>query len=89
MTVAVQQDCVVLTGNCGTDDVEPLLAALTDGGHTTVDLTDTEHLHTAVLQVLLAFRPNAVGSPGDTFVRSWLKQVLLKAPSPRAPPQHC
>ena len=71
MTIKSDSKLIRLQGNCGSEDVEALLAALSDGGRS-VDMWEVDHLHAAVLQLLLAFRPSLIGSPRDTFVRAWL-----------------
>jgi hypothetical protein len=71
MTIRFDSKIIRLQGNCGSEDTEALLAALSDGGRS-VDMSEVDHLHAAVLQVLLAFRPSLLGSPRDTFVRTWL-----------------
>ena len=55
MTVKAERDSVVLTGRCGVEDAEALLDALC-AGLRRVDLGKCEHLHTALLQILLAAR---------------------------------
>jgi hypothetical protein len=71
MTVVMDNGVVRLQGQCGTEDVEMLLAALSSGTPS-VDISEVDHLHGAILQVLLTFRPALLGSPRDTFVRTWL-----------------
>jgi hypothetical protein len=75
MTIKFDNKIICLEGNCGAEDVEALLAALADG-HRSVDMSEVDHLHAAVLQVLLAFGPRLLGSPRDTFVRTWLIPIL-------------
>jgi hypothetical protein len=44
-----------------------------------VDLAEAEVLHTAVVQVLLAFRPGLTGLPDDPFFRTWIMPGLTGA----------
>ena len=83
MTVLIEKDRIWLQGNCGVDDVEPLMNGLRDGGSAMVDLSEVNQLHTAILQVLLAFRPSISGTPRDTFIRTWLIPVLVAEPTSR------
>ena len=53
----------------------------------TVDLTDAEHLHAAVLQVLMALRPTIQGTGGDAFLRDWIAPALIGATSVEPGPQ--
>jgi hypothetical protein len=72
MSVRVEADIAYLAGECRVEDAEPLLGFLQSGSSRVVDLTQATHLHTAVLQLLLAFRPHVVGPASDTFVQRWL-----------------
>jgi hypothetical protein len=75
MTIKCDSKIICLEGNCGAEDVEALLAAVSDGDRS-VDMSEVDHLHAAVLQVLLAFGPRLLASPRDTFVRTWLIPIL-------------
>jgi hypothetical protein len=79
MSIVVEGGVVRLLGQCGADDVEALIAALQDGGQIAADFSATDHLHGAVLQTLLIFTPEVLGSPRDSFVRTWLIPVLQAA----------
>ncbi len=63
---------VILEGTCGADDAEPLLQLLQATSQARVDWARCDHLHTAVLQVILAARPLLVGPCGDAWVRQWV-----------------
>ena len=84
MSIAMAQGVVHLKGNCDAGDVEPLLAAVQQDRSVRIDLTEADHLHTAIFQVLLAFKPVVEGSPRDTFVRTWLIPILRSGLSHRA-----
>lgn len=81
MPIAFEADRAVLSGMCGVDAAEPLLAWLSERVEARVDLSDCKHLHAAVLQVLLAARPEMVGEPEDAFVREHVLPCL-KAEAP-------
>jgi hypothetical protein len=46
-----------LTGVCQAEDAEVLLAWLLTNRKGTINLKDCSHLHSAILQVLLVFKP--------------------------------
>lgn len=54
MPLSEQSDRVVLTGNCGAEDAEALQTWLVANPRGVVDLEACEHLHTALVQVLVA-----------------------------------
>ena len=61
-----------LTGAGRIEDAETLVALLHSHPGCTVDLTDAGPLHTAVTQVLLAFRQAVAGQPADAFLAEWV-----------------
>ena len=62
---------IVLEGSCPVEDAEPLLQLLQSTPAASVDWTQCRHLHTAVLQVVLAGRPALVGPCGDPWIARW------------------
>ena len=77
MTVTVSSDGVILLrGLCPLEDAELLVRHLSDAAQATVDLTGCDHVHTAVIQVLMAARPRIVGSPTDPFIDKHLAAFL-------------
>jgi hypothetical protein len=79
MSVSIVDDVIKLEGSCGADDVEALISALDKSVSKSIDFSNADHLHGAVLQTLLAFTPEVLGSPRDSFVRTWLIPVLQEA----------
>lgn len=63
---------VVLEGKCPVEDAEPLLQLLQSTPAAHCDLTRCSHLHTAVVQVILAARPPLIGPCGDAWVEQWI-----------------
>ena len=63
---------ILLEGDCPVDDAESLLQLLQATPAASVDWTRGRHLHTAVLQVILAARPTLVGRCGDLWVAEWI-----------------
>lgn len=79
MSVRRDGNVIVLEGACRVEDAEPLLAWLQADRGLIVDLTGAEHLHAAVLQILMAMRPALKGSARDAFIREWLTPALSEA----------
>ena len=78
MTVTLREGVVVLSGDCGSSDVEELLTHCQTMPELKVDLRHASHLHGAVLQMLLVFRPCISAPAEDPFVRQ-LTAELVKA----------
>jgi hypothetical protein len=68
---------IVLDGRCPVEDAEPLLQLLQANPSAPLDWTRCGHLHTAVLQVIMAARPVLLGRCGDPWVQEWAKPKLL------------
>jgi hypothetical protein len=71
----VRQDedgAIVLEDSCPVEDAEPLLQMLQATPASRVDWRRCQHLHTAVLQVIVAIRPTLIGECGDPWVREWI-----------------
>lgn len=66
----------VLEGVCTVEEADSLLEWLQDDPRRPVDWTDCDHLHTAVLQVLLAVGPPLIGEPRDPFLARWVAPRL-------------
>jgi len=70
MTVqAAVNGIVVLSGECPSEDAEPLQRYLLADPVPAVDWRTCETLHAAVFQVLLVARPQMVGPPRTDFLR--------------------
>ena len=76
MTVIRDGDVVRLVGLCRVEDAEPLTALLQGVSDSSLDLSACEGLHAAVLQAILAFRPEIVGSPENLFLRDRLLPAI-------------
>lgn len=66
---------VVLEGNCPVEDAEPLLQLLQSTPGASCDLTRCNHLHTAVVQVILAAQPALIGPSADPWVERWIVSI--------------
>lgn len=63
---------IILDGTCTVEDAEPLLQMLQQRPAAEIDWTRCKHLHTAVLQVIIAARPALVGPCADPWVQQWV-----------------
>jgi hypothetical protein len=63
---------IILEDGCPAEDAEPLLQLLQTIPEARLDWTRCGHLHTAVLQVILAAQPLLVGPCGDPWVQRWV-----------------
>lgn len=72
MTVSLDDNIVYLAGRCRVEDAEPLLRHLTAADPPAVDISKAEHIHSAVLQVLLAARPRIHGGDPCSFIGQWI-----------------
>jgi hypothetical protein len=79
MSVRLDGNVILLEGPCRVEDAEPLLQWLQADRGRTVDLTAAEHLHAAVLQVLMALQPVIQGAAADAFLRDWITPALRGA----------
>lgn len=71
-----------LEGHVGIDDTEALVAWLRRTRTPTVNLKGCTHLHTAVLQALVAARIKVSAAPADDFLAAWILPMLEQAPAP-------
>jgi hypothetical protein len=76
MSVRLDGEIIRLEGRCHVEDAEPLLGLLQAATGRVVDVSDAETLHTAVIQVILAFRPGITGESRDGFIRRWIAPAL-------------
>ncbi len=86
MSAHLDGHVIRLEGQCRVEDAEPLLGWLQADRSRVVDLTDTEHLHTAVLQILMALKPSIHGTAKDPFIRDWITPTLIAASAPAGEP---
>ncbi|UEM23702.1 hypothetical protein JL100_013490 [Skermanella mucosa] len=76
MSVRLADGIIILEGECQVDEAEPLLELLLADPGAAVDWSGCTHLHTSLVQVLLALRPGMAGSPGSEFLRKWILPTL-------------
>jgi hypothetical protein len=79
MTARLDGTIIILEGPGRVEDAEPLLAWLLADRSRIVDMAGAEHLHAAVVQVLMALRPALRGESRDPFVRDRIVPLLGSA----------
>lgn len=72
MPIELSDERAVLTGVCSVEEAESLLSWVLQHPDAAVDAAACEHLHSAVLQVLMALRPRLAAVP----VAGPLQQIL-------------
>jgi hypothetical protein len=80
MSVVLKDGTVYLEGPCRVEDAEPLLTLLRSGDAGEVDIARAAHLHAAVIQILLVFRPRIARFPADGFLKTWIEPLLRQNP---------
>jgi len=78
MSVVLDGKVIRVTGDGRIEDAETLVGLLQAGADRSIDLAEAGTLHTAIVQVLLAFRPRLEGPAGDAFVNTWLLPALKR-----------
>lgn len=68
--------CIYLVGDSSVEEAEVLLQALSAHPNLPLDWQGCTHLHTAVLQVVLAASPALIGPCGDSWVERWVEPQL-------------
>jgi len=86
MSVRLDGDDILLEGVCRVEDAEPLLGWLLADRGRMVDLSDAEHLHASVVQILMALRPAIRGAAKDAFLRDWIVPALTGETPPKPEP---
>jgi len=77
MSVNLKGEGVIeLRGRCGADDAEVLQQRLLATPGATVEWSDCEHLHSAVVQVLLVGAPLVRGVPKNEFLANYIAPIL-------------
>jgi len=79
MPVIFKKTVATLQGVCTVDEAEQLLEWLAQHPKGKVNLKQCEHLHSAVLQVLMALKPPLSAVPSDPVMASWLLPAISKS----------
>jgi len=69
-------DTIVMKGVCAIEDVDELMKYLQEHPHARVDLTGCEHMHTALLQLLMHHRVSVLGNSYSPFIWKWVTPML-------------
>jgi hypothetical protein len=78
MAIRTDKTTAHLEGVCGAEEALELLEWLRGRKAPKLDLKACEHLHTSVLQVLLALRPRLVAPPAEPFLAAWVTPLLTE-----------
>lgn len=81
MPIEFMRNVVSLKGVCTVEEAEPLLEWLQDQQRAKVKLKECTHIHTAVLQVLMAAKAMVTLPPEDPDLAKWLVPALRGARS--------
>lgn len=82
MSVRLESGRIHLEGECRVEDAEPLALLLQQHPQALVDVSLCRLAHSAVLQALLAFRAQVVGTTGVTFLDDRAFAALRAAAAP-------
>ena len=75
MPLRFEQDKVYFDGHCVVDEALPLLEFLKDGDGHEVELAGCDTMHTALLQVLAALRPNIASLPPEPHLATLVSRL--------------
>lgn len=81
MPFEAKKKTAALTGHCTVEEAEPVLAWLLANRQGRLDLSRCDHLHAAVLQVLMAVRPKISKYPSAPALALALTAALAPAPA--------
>lgn len=76
MPIRYEGDTVHLEGFCAVDEAEVLLGFLETHVGAEVELSQCQHMHTALLQLLLGYRVALVGEAYNPFIGKWIVPLL-------------
>ena len=82
MPVSYKKTVAVLEGVCAVEEAEGLLEWLLGHPRGKVNLKRCQHLHSALLQVLMALRPALSAPPEDPDMAAWLLPALGQEEQP-------
>ncbi len=76
MSVFMDNGVLRLEGDCPVEEAETLVGLLQGAGASDVDLSQCRHLHSALVQALLAFRVRIVGKSQTPFIKDFVVPAL-------------
>ena len=80
MSIRVEHGVVRLEGSCLVEDAEALLLAFQEGCRQ-VDIGSATRLHLAIVQLLIAFRPQVSVIPDNSFIRLHILPLFERSSS--------
>jgi len=78
MPITFHDDRAVLEGICAVEDAEGLLSWVLQHPGAPVDVATCEHLHSAILQVLMARRPPLASAPPAGPLHQILQPLMAR-----------
>jgi len=79
MTFTTKEHVGCLDGVATAEDAMDLAVWLVSTKNASIDLTTCTHLHGAVLQTLLAYRPIVDALPHDPFLAEWIMPNITRS----------
>lgn len=83
MSIRCEGTVIYLEGSCAVEEAEILAGLLEENNARSVDLAACVHLHGALVQTLLVFRPTVQGAPEDVFIKDFIRPALAFTPEDR------
>ena len=77
MTIRLEDSVIHLEGSCHVEEAETLQTLLQAEKGRILDLGACDHLHAALVQAILVFRPSVRDCCSDAFLRQWVLPGLL------------
>jgi len=76
MTVSLNDDMIVLAGECGIEEVETLVVHLESHPEFRLDVSEATSIHTALWQALMVFKPKIIAATTTSPAVNGLLQDL-------------
>lgn len=76
MPIRFGKNSATMEGACTVEEALPLLEFLQEHRQAKVGMRGCTHVHSAVLQVLMALRPKIGTLPEEAFLRRWVAPLL-------------
>jgi hypothetical protein len=76
MPLEFRRSEVCLSGSCTAEEALDLAEWLAKRKRPKTNLAECTHMHTALLQTLLAYKPQISAPPADAFLATWVMPAL-------------
>lgn len=76
MPIEFKEKICIFSGICSIEEAESFLEWLLVTEESEIDLSQCEHIHTAILQAILAVKPKIKGNFQNPSLASWLNVTL-------------